>query len=295
MDGDMTQNENIENLKLLFENMVEGVAIHKMIYDENKNPIDYRIIDINKSYEKYTGINKEKAIGTTAKDLYGTKEAPYIKEYNGVILTKTPLIFETYFEPMKKWFSITVISSKDDQFTTIFQDITARKTIDDKLKESEKKYSDLIEGARDMVAIIQDEKIKFANKATTTFGGYSPEEVLNDNFLNFIAPESKANVLAHYMARKMGDSKPQIYEMNMIRKDGAKIPIEIASTLIQYEGKNASLAFMRDITDRKAEENELRKQKEELEKANKFMVDREVKMVELKNEVEKLKAELAKK
>ena len=49
--------------RTLFENLTEGVALHEMIYDENGKAVDYRILDINPSYEKHTGLLHKKAKG----------------------------------------------------------------------------------------------------------------------------------------------------------------------------------------------------------------------------------------
>jgi PAS domain S-box-containing protein len=124
-----------QKFRTLFENLTEGVALHEMIYDENGKAIDYRILDINPSYEKHTGLLHKKAIGLLASVLYGTETPPYFEEYERVAHTGEPHIFETYFTPLERHFRIGVISPKQGTFATVFEDITDRKQKEKELQD----------------------------------------------------------------------------------------------------------------------------------------------------------------
>jgi signal transduction histidine kinase len=101
-----------------------------MIYSDSGFPVDYRIINVNRSFEKYTGIPAEKARGASARELYGHDPPPYIAEYDRVVQDGNSSFFETYYEGMKKNFSISVISPRPGHFATIFLDITGRKQLE---------------------------------------------------------------------------------------------------------------------------------------------------------------------
>jgi PAS domain S-box-containing protein len=126
--------------RTLFENLTEGVALHEMIYDENGKAVDYRILDINPSYEKYTGLLHTKAKGLLASALYGTKTPPYFEEFERVARTGEPYTFETYFLTLERHFRIGVISPKQGTFATVFEDITERRQ---KQKELQDKNAEL--------------------------------------------------------------------------------------------------------------------------------------------------------
>jgi two-component sensor histidine kinase/PAS domain-containing protein len=128
--------ENEERFRLLFENMAEGVALHRLIYDKTGKTIDYRILNANHSYEKHTGISVEQARGFLASELYGTTNPPYLEEYTRVAHSGEPLSFQTYFPPLEKHFFISVIPHGRGQFATIFMDITERKKAEEKIKAS---------------------------------------------------------------------------------------------------------------------------------------------------------------
>jgi PAS domain S-box-containing protein len=132
--------ESEHKFRTLFENLTEGVALNEMIYDENGKAVDYRILDINPSYEKHTGLLHKKAKGLLASVLYGTETPPYFEEFERVARTGEPYTFETYFLPLERHFRIGVISPKQGTFATVFEDITERRQ---KQKELQDKNAEL--------------------------------------------------------------------------------------------------------------------------------------------------------
>jgi PAS domain S-box-containing protein len=81
-------------------------------------------------------------------------------------------------------------------------------------------------------------------------------------------------------------------EMKMIRGDGTLIDMEVNASVIKKNGKPEGLqGVMHNITKRKEMEKKLGERNEELEKINKLMVGREMRIIELKKEVEALKKE----
>jgi PAS domain-containing protein len=146
--------KNEERFRLLFENMIEGVVLHKLIYDETGKTKDYRILNANHSYEKHTGISVERARGSLASELYGTANPPYLEEYTRVANTGEPLSFETYFPPLGKHFFISAIPAGPGQFATIFMDITERKQAEGKLEEERRRLQQALDEVRTLRGIV---------------------------------------------------------------------------------------------------------------------------------------------
>jgi DNA-binding NarL/FixJ family response regulator len=121
----------------LFQNMVEGVALHELIFNEKGIPVDYVILDVNPSYERHTGIAPKDAIGKKASELYGTGIPPYLDMFAEVALSGKPKFFETYYEPMKRYFSVSICSPSKGGIATVFEDITEHKRAHQMLEESE--------------------------------------------------------------------------------------------------------------------------------------------------------------
>jgi PAS domain S-box-containing protein len=119
--------ESEKKLSALFAAMTEMVVLHDLVFDEHGNAVNYRIIDCNAAYERTTGIRAEHAVGRLATDVYGTETPPYLEQYSKVALTGEPYLFEVYFAPMDKYFSISAVSPGENRFATISADITAIK------------------------------------------------------------------------------------------------------------------------------------------------------------------------
>ena len=126
-------NTSEEQFHSLFANMSEGVALHDAIFDEQGNIVNYRIVDINTQYSKITGFHRKDVVGKLATDAYHCNSAPYLDEFSKTILLRKPFYFETYFEPYKNFFSISVAPWKESGFASIFADITERKQTEEKL------------------------------------------------------------------------------------------------------------------------------------------------------------------
>ena len=119
----------------LFENMLEGFAYCRMIYDSDGHPADFIYLDVNSAFERLTGL-----ADVTGKKI--TEAIPGVKEltpelfeiYGRVALTGNPEKFEIDFKPLGKQLSISVYSPEKGYFVAVFDDVTERKLYEDKLK-----------------------------------------------------------------------------------------------------------------------------------------------------------------
>ncbi|MEW5802195.1 MAG: PAS domain S-box protein [bacterium] len=127
------------------------------------------------------------------------------------------------------------------------------------LRESEGKYSTLVEQAKDCVVILQEGYFKFVNKAVEDIIGYKPEELMDKPLQNILVPEYRELLAQRRELRLAGEKVPSVYEIKVICKDGKIKDGEVSISLIQYHGKPATMAIARDITERKKTEEELLK------------------------------------
>lgn len=123
--------ESEKKLQSLYNSMTELMVLHEVIYDTSGKAIDYRILDCNPAFTLITGIQRDKAIGALASQLYGSGEAPYLDIYAHVTEIGEPTHFDTYFAPMNKHFSISVFSPGKGFFATVASDITDRKLVEE--------------------------------------------------------------------------------------------------------------------------------------------------------------------
>ncbi|MFA4877318.1 MAG: PAS domain S-box protein [Methanoregula sp.] len=134
--------ESEERFRSLYTNMIEAVVLHELTYNEQGIPDDYRILEMNPAFEKHLGISRETVIGKTGREAFGVTEPPYFDIYTRVALTGKPEVFETYFPPLDKYFSISVYCPVKGHFATIFEDITDRK----RAEEENWKAREILEG-----------------------------------------------------------------------------------------------------------------------------------------------------
>ncbi len=123
-----------QHYRSLFENMLDGFAYCKMLFDEHGHPIDFVYLEVNSAFERLTGLKN--VIGKKITEVIpGIKESyPEVFEiYGRVALTGVPEKFEIDFKPLEAWFSISVYSTEREYFAAVFDNITERKRAEEEL------------------------------------------------------------------------------------------------------------------------------------------------------------------
>jgi len=139
------------------------------------------------------------------------------------------------------------------------RNITYRKRAADALRKSEEKYRLLVDTANEAILVAQDGLLKFVNrKALSLLAGYSEQEILNRPFPDFIHPDDRDKVTSNYLRRLKGEAVPSRYAFRVMGRDGIVTWVEISATVIDWEGKPATLNFLSDISERKQAEDSLR-------------------------------------
>jgi diguanylate cyclase (GGDEF)-like protein/PAS domain S-box-containing protein len=138
------------------------------------------------------------------------------------------------------------------------QDITARKKMEDTLRESETKLRAILDGSRDAIGVSKDGIRIFANPAYVSLFGYeSADELIGAPTIDLIAPESRSFVAEMMRKRAAGEPAPSFYEVTALRKDGTTFLAEASASTYVLKGEQLTLVILRDITDRKQAEKQL--------------------------------------
>ncbi len=116
-------------------------------------------------------------------------------------------------------------------------------------------YEEITRKVSDALCIVQDDIIKFANSKLLSLSGYKKEEIIEKPFSNLFPQDEKEELLREY---KKWKKKGGIYEITMQRKDGDKLFAQIAVIPMEYEGEAAQYILIRDVTERKREEEKYR-------------------------------------
>ncbi|AAM30214.1 PAS domain S-box protein [Methanosarcina mazei] len=141
----------------------------------------------------------------------------------------------------------------------ISRDITERKKIEEKLRESEEKYRNIVETANEGISIVDaEERITFVNKKIEDMFGYSSEELIGGSMWDLLSDESKT--IIKQMLEKGWKNVNESFEIKFIHKDGYPVwTYTNSKSLFDKDGKFfGTMNLHTDITKRKEAEEALR-------------------------------------
>jgi|GEM_PF-3422865 len=114
----------------------------------------------------------------------------------------------------------------------------------------EEQYRLIVENANEAIVVAQDERLKFANPKTEEITGYSRRELIDRPFKDVIHPDDLQLVAERHRRRLAGESLPHVYSFRIARKDGGVRWVEINAVRFEWEGRPATLNFLKDISER---------------------------------------------
>ena len=156
-------------------------------------------------------------------------------------------------------------------FTAFIRDLTERKEAEAELQRSEERYRELVENARD---IIYEHDLAghytSTNKAGEQLTGYSLEETLKLNLADTVPPECLVKA-REMLRRKLAGETITAYELEILTKEGGRIPVEVNTRLVYQNGVPVGVqGIARDITERKRLEEALRESEGQLRQSQKL-------------------------
>ncbi|WP_440945287.1 PAS domain S-box protein [Methanosarcina sp. T3] len=225
----------------------------------------YRVIHVNRAMKAKLGMTSEECAGLTCyRVIHGTSEPPSFCPHRQLLKNGTEHTVEVCEDRLGGYFVVSTSPLHDSEGKLIgsiyvARDINERKKVEERLKESEEKYRNIVETANEGILIVDAEtRITYANEKITEMLGYSPEELIGRSSWNFADEEGKDILKLNMEKRRQGIN--QVYEFKLICKDGSPLWVLIsAKALFNKEGKfTGSLAMFTDITERKRVEEALR-------------------------------------
>ena len=142
-------------------------------------------------------------------------------------------------------------------FEGTLEDITAQVEAEQALAQSQNLYQVLLDNSRDGVFLIQRGTIRFANPAMAAMLGYPPGELIGMRYMDLVDPGDAPAQDERRRQRESGSRELQMYEINMIARDGHRVLGEVRADAVNYQGEIASTGTLRDVTDERKRERAL--------------------------------------
>jgi putative nucleotidyltransferase with HDIG domain/PAS domain S-box-containing protein len=132
----------------LFENLLNGFAYCKMVYDEQGEPVDFVYLDVNPAFERITHLKDVvgRPVSEVIPGLYESNRELF-ELYGRVASSGEPEALEFCYRPLSIWLFIAVNSTERGSFVAVFEDITERHDSVENLRLSAEHLSRTVEGA----------------------------------------------------------------------------------------------------------------------------------------------------
>lgn len=142
--------------------------------------------------------------------------------------------------------------------------ITHRKQLENELIENERKFRAISSSAQDAIIMLDNSgRITFWNESASLVFGYSDTEVLSKYYYDIIIPENERGKLKErfedFRNRDINPTTGRTIELLFKRKNDEIFPAEISLAAVKIKGKWSAISIIRDISERKKSEKELRK------------------------------------
>jgi PAS domain S-box-containing protein len=286
----MMQSE--EQYRTLFSTMLEGFCIIEMVFGDDGKPVDYRFLAVNPAFEKQTGLHD--AQGKLMRNLAPDHEALWFEIYGRIALTGEPARFVNEAKALNRWYDVSAFrvgGAESHKVAILFNDVTESKLTTEELAVSQERLE---------LALTSSEMATFdwdtvTNKRIWGDGvhrllGTLPETFTGkaEEFFNVIHPDDRSTVKTS-LAKAM-ETGDYYAEYRVVWPDGSIHHIAAKGKVHRNgQGQPVRMAGVCwDITQRKQAEEKLRESNNELTRFNNAMVNRELRMIELKTQVNEM-------
>lgn len=291
---------DISQRKEAEEAVRESERKYRVLFAENPQPMiiydieNLSILEVNQTALDFYGYNREEFLSMTVVELHPEKELPTFFESiektrkghntDGISLHKKKNGEMVYIKITST--SAPIMGSNARHL--LLEDITQQKLAEDALMASEDKYRTMINNSNDLIWSVDKEgKFVFMNQMALKTTELNHDDWIGKSFAPLVLPEDLAMMNDIFLRSINGESCS--YEFRFKKHDNTILIWHVNTSPIYVSGKiEGVVSFARDITDKKLTELALDKKMKELIHFNDITIGRELKMIELKKEINEL-------
>jgi PAS domain S-box-containing protein len=256
---DITERKRADESLNLFRNLIEQSSDAIEVIDQGT----FRVIDCNASAHRTLGYTREEFLALTVFDIDPSLDHATLARLDADMEKSGFATLESVHRrkdgttfPVEV--NVKLVSLEKVYRLAVVRDITGRKRAEEALRESEERYRELFENAKDAI-YLHDLSGRYVsvNRAAERLSGYPRAEILGRHYSNFVAPRNLKHARTN-LCKKLDEANETIYEVFMITKDKRAVPVEVSSSLIHENGVPVGVqGIVRDITERKRAQDAL--------------------------------------
>ena len=240
----------------LLSSFMDEVSVSIHIYDS-----DLHLIGVNLNARE-TGLITDKDIGKHILEMNPRlEETERYRRYLDVLESGKPLTVEAAFD--EDTFNIRHTSIRAfrvlDGLALMFTDISESKRVEEELRKSEERYRTIVENSPNAISVSVDDVIVYVNQKRMELTGHTDRSrLLGTGGIEKVVPEDQERVSKRLSARNKGESIAPFVEFRMRKLDGSVIHVVDHVSFIEWQGEEAVMHILLDITERKDAEEKLR-------------------------------------
>ncbi len=226
---------------------------------------DYRYVSVNRRYAEAFDRSEKQVIGMQVSEVVGDSlfrdfikakldqclagESVRYQEWHA-LPSKGRRFLDVSYSPSCEPVAAVVVAARD---------ITELHTTHLALRGSEERYRTVVESVRDSIIVFQDDKQVYCNRRASKLTGLSLEELANTDVLSLVHPEDAESLKALCQQVMAGEVSHSKFHARLFHKSGAvRWTDGIATGPIAWNGGQAGLLVLQDLTDKRAAEEALR-------------------------------------
>ena len=259
-----------ELYRTLFEESIDGIAVHEVLTDEDGEPNDFRFLAVNEAFERYTNVDGSAIEGQRLTEVFpGIEGTSFLDTYTSVVTEAGTRRFIQYVESLESYYEVSAMALGDGLSATSFVDVTERIDHQQELE----RYHAILEGMEVGAFVVGEElRVEYANPSVTAFLGTTLQELQGSHLLRELSEVMGDDAAVRRLERTLSEMldqegstvEPMKVEVPLTLPTGELI-VEVHCSPLTLQGEPKLLLIARNVTERNRREQEIARTNEQLD------------------------------
>jgi PAS domain S-box-containing protein len=219
---------------------------------------DWNFVYVSKNFADAAKLKQDGIIGQSIWKLFPNHlGTPFEKNLRETMEKKEIRRFEINGKYTDAWYAMT-ISPSSVGISALGTDITSHKRLEEQLASEKKRLLSILESSLDGITVNTGGVLVYVNNAFSTMIGYDKSELIGKHIADMHTTEYRDFVKSITEKRQRNEPAPLRYQVDLLKSDGSRLPVEYSVSLIEFEGKPSSLTFIRDFSEHRRSEEALK-------------------------------------